>query len=359
LLIRFSIHLGFLDHLSKLISVKKAASLLLLSMLNAILKKAGGKIMLNFGIMGCGGISDRFCDVLNKESGVALQAVAARDKAKAAAFAEKHGAKRACTYEELVQDNNVDIIYIGTVHNRRLEQIRLCLENGKHVLCEKPMTLHEAEAQECFALAKEKNLLLVENMWPRANPCLIKAREWVRDGKIGDIKLINASFSFNFPYDPKHRLYDAETAGGAIYDAGVYPIEFAIGILNEAPESVASIFKTVATGVDGSAGIILGFANGAIATLNCALTVKTPHDAYIYGNNGSIEINKDFLRAHDAILFDNNGKEIDRVHADFEDGFCYQIRHIVELIHKGATESNLIPPADTIACAKVFDLIFK
>jgi predicted dehydrogenase len=314
--------------------------------------------MLHFGIMGCGGISDRFCGVLNKESGVVLQAVAARDKMKASTFAKKHNANRACTYEELVQDSNVEIIYIGTVHNRRLEQIRLCLENGKHVLCEKPMTLHEAEARECFALAKEKNLLLMENMWPRANPCLIKAREWVRDGKIGDVKLINASFSFNFPYDPEHRLYNAETAGGAIYDVGVYVIEFAMGILNEAPESVASILKTVATGVDGSAGILLGFANGAIATLNCALTVQTPHDAYIYGSNGSIMI-KEFWRSHDAVLCDKNGKEIDRVHAEFEDGFCYQIRHVVELMKKGATESYLIPPADTIACAKVFDEIFK
>lgn len=310
--------------------------------------------MLKFGILGCGGISDRFCGVLNREENVAIHAVAARQPDQAARFAKKHGAGRSCGYGELLQDSSVDIIYIGTVHNRHYEQIKLCLEHGKHVLCEKPMVLHGAQARECFELAKRKKLLLMEGMWTRCNPCVMKAAEWVRAGKIGDVKLVTANFCFHAPYDPEGRLYNPDLAGGALYDVGVYVIEFATGILGENPVRASGIAKRTDTGVDGFTGITLDFPGGAIASLNCGFTAKTPHDAAIYGTAGSIEI-KDFWRAHDAVLFDANGERVESIHEEFEDGFSYEIRHVVELMERGALESDLIPPADTIACADLFD----
>jgi predicted dehydrogenase len=318
----------------------------------------GGAIMLRFGILGCGGISTRFCTALEKESGVKIQAVAARDPAKAAAFGEQFGAERACSYEELVRDSDVDIVYIGTVHSHHAEQIKLCLEHGKSVLCEKPMVLHEKDARECFALAKEKNLLLMENMWVRSNPCFRQAQEWVKSGRIGEPRLVTAKFCFHSSYNPESRLYSEETAGGAIYDVGVYGIEFATGILGESPEFVTAAYQTVGTGVDGCASISLRFGSGAIASVLCAINVAAGDDAYIYGSKGSISM-KHFWKAHDAVLFDEKGNEIDRFSADFEDGFSFQIQHVVELMERGATVSDLIPPGDTIVCANVFDKIIE
>jgi len=313
--------------------------------------------MVRFGIMGCGGISDRFCSVLNKENGVSIQAVAARDLGKAEAFAKKHGANTSCTYEELVRDSKVDIVYIGTVHSHHYEQIKLCLENGKPVLCEKPMVLHGDDARECFALAKEKGLLLMEAMWTRMNPCIIEATCWVREGAIGDVKLVTADFCYNAPYDPESRIFNPELAGGALYDVGVYVVEFAGGILGEGPNHIAAAVQFAQTGADTYTALSLSYPGGAVASLTCGVTAATPHSGAVYGTKGSIVFSGEFWRTHDAICYDNGGNIVESFHEDFEDGFCYMIRHVVDLINSGAIESRLIPWKDTVACADLFDRV--
>jgi predicted dehydrogenase len=312
--------------------------------------------MLNFGILGCGGISDRFCKVLNTEQGVAISAVAARDIDRAAAFKARHKAGRACTYDELVRDRGVDIVYIGTVHSHHYEQIKMCLENGRHVLCEKPMVLHGAQARECFALAKERNLLLMEAMWVRCNPCVREATHWVREGLIGEVKLVKADFCYASRYVPESRIYNPGLAGGALYDVGVYVIEFATGILGENPSQVTGALQYAPTGVDTVTSLSLGFPGGAVASLTCAVNVSVPSTALIYGTEGHIRLD-DFWKTHDATRYDNAGNITGSFHADFEDGFSFQIRHVVDLMNRGATESDLIPPEDTIVCADVFDAL--
>ena len=178
-----------------------------------------------FGIIGPGSIATRFATVLNTVDGVQLTAVASRDQAKAAAFAGKFGAAKAYgSYLELIQDSAVDVIYIGLTHNFHYEVAKLCLNHGKSVLCEKPLVTSQKDAAELAELAREKKVLLMEAMWTRCIPAFRKAREWVAGGRIGAVKLIDASFSFNAPFDPEHRLYDPKLAGGSLYDAGVYPI---------------------------------------------------------------------------------------------------------------------------------------
>ncbi|MDR1664601.1 MAG: Gfo/Idh/MocA family oxidoreductase [Clostridiales bacterium] len=310
----------------------------------------------NFGILGCGSIARRFSRFLNNEKSANLKACAARDPEKAAVFAQENNAERACTYEELVRDPEVDAVYIATVHNRHYEQIKLCLENGKHVICEKPMVLHAAQARECFALAKKKNRLLMEGMWTRCLPAVRQATDWVSGGLIGEVKLVTANFCFNAPYDAESRIYNPLLAGGALYDVGVYVIEFATGVLRQNPENTAYAVARAATGADACVSLSLHFPSGAVASLNCAVNVNAPSDGIIYGTDGYIKLN-DFWRAQAATRFDCDGNVAETFREGFDDGFRYEIRHVTDLIERGATESELIPPADTIACAEIFDQV--
>jgi predicted dehydrogenase len=315
---------------------------------------------IRFGVMGCGGISSRFCGVLNAcdQEKVLLHGVAARDMARAEAFAATyHAAKVYKDYRELAEDPAIDIVYIGTVNTSHEELVRLCLENGRRVLCEKPLVFTAKQAEDLFALAKEKNLLLLEGMWTRCNPVVRKVTEWVAAKAIGDAKLVTAKFNFNMPYNPHSRLYDPAQGGGALYDVGVYVIEFATGVLGENPDRITGVMETAPSGVDANTAISLGFPSGALASLTCAVNVTTPQPAAIYGTDGYIEVEAGFWRTHKAIRYDSQGQPVETFACEYDDGFSFEIEHVLELIDKGAIESDLIPPKDTIACAAVFDAL--
>ena len=210
-----------------------------------ILVSRGGIIMnVRFGIIGLGAIAARFASVLNTVEGVELVSVASRDKEKAEAFANKFGAKKSYnTYDDLVKDNEVDVVYVALTHNFHFDAIKLCLNNKKAVMCEKPLAINKKDADELVALSKKLNVLLMEAMWTRFIPAFKKAKEWVKSGRIGDVKLVNASFCFNVPFDPENRLYNPKLAGGSLFDAGVYPIEFTTGILGENPTRLMAFAK--------------------------------------------------------------------------------------------------------------------
>lgn len=313
-----------------------------------------------FGIIGPGSIAARFATVLADTDDVTLTAAAsASSKSKAEEFAAKYGAKRAYgSYEELVNDDQVDVVYIGLTHNFHYEAIKLCINHGKGVICEKPMTISRQEAEEVTSLAREKKVLLMEAMWTRFLPAFIQAKEWVNKKMIGEVKLIQASFCFNFPFDPVHRLYNPRLAGGSLLDAGVYPIEFATGILGENPIEIAGVLHECITGVDDFAAISLKFPSGALATLSCGLTAKTNMDAYVFGSEGHIIV-KDFLMTRKCERYNRDGMLVDSFESEPTDGFNYQIRHFADLYRKGLIESDLIPHRDNIACGAVFDALLR
>ncbi|MHB8065605.1 MAG: Gfo/Idh/MocA family protein [Ruminiclostridium sp.] len=312
-----------------------------------------------FGIIGLGGIASRFAKVLNNAEGVELNAVAARDKAKAEAFSDKFNAKKSYdSYLELINDSEVDVVYIALTHNFHYEIVKECLNNGKGVLCEKPFVLNKKDAEELATLSKNKKVLLMEAMWTRFIPAFKKAKEWVHDGKIGNVKLVSASFCFNMPFDPENRLYDPKVAGGSLYDAGVYPIEFTTGILGENPTQVNGIASFSKTGVDDFAAMNMSFESGALATLSCGITANTNRDARVYGTTGNIIV-YDFLGSKKCELYDNENNLLECFEEDFEDGFIYQIEHFVALYRNNKIESEIIPLKDTIACAGIFDELMK
>lgn len=310
-----------------------------------------------FGIIGLGAIATRFATVLKTAENTALTAVASREMTKSEKFAKEYGATKAYdNYMDLIQDEEVDIIYIALTHNFHYDIVKKCILNGKAVLCEKPFVTNQKDAAELIALAKEKQVLLMEAMWTRCIPTFQKAKEWVTKGFIGKPQLVQAAFCFNFPFDKEHRLFNPDLAGGGLYDAGVYPLEFATGILGENPVTVNGIAHKCATGVDDFSVINLGFESGALASLSCGLNANVSQDANVYGTEGRVTV-YDFLGSHKCERYDANNQLVESFTVEFEDGFLYEILHISELFREKKLESPLIPLSDTRACAEIFDTL--
>lgn len=308
-----------------------------------------------FGIIGLGLISNRFASVLNTCDQARLAAVAARSQERADAFAKEHQAEKAYgSYQELMEDPAVDIVYIGLTHNFHYEVAKQCILHGKAVLCEKPFFLTKAEAEEVISLARENKVLLMEAMWTRCLPVTLKTKEWIRQGKIGSVKYMDAQFSFHVKYDLKNRLYNPDLAGGALYDAGVYPLEYATGIMERLPVAMQSMHTSTPNGLDSFDVITMQFADGAIASLVCGISLNTNLDAGIYGPDGHIIV-RDFIRGKQCELYDDENNLIETFTETAEDGFIYQIEHIIDLYRSGKLESPYIPHKDTIDCAGLFD----
>jgi predicted dehydrogenase len=312
-----------------------------------------------FGIIGLGVISNRFAKVLKTAKGVELTAVASREQARSEDFARKYGAKKAyASYQELINDPEVDIIYDGLTHNFHYEFTKLCLENHKAVLCEKPLVTTRKDALKLVALAKKNKTFLMEAMWTRCMPAFQQAKTWVKEGKIGEVKLIRADFNYKTAYDPESRLFNPKLAGGSLFDVGVYPVEFATGILAETPVAVSGEAQLSPENVDVAAVIAMRFASGALANLTCGFNVVTPNTAVIYGTKGRIKLDSSY-QPRKIELYNEKNKRIDRFYQPVADGFIYQILHSAELFRNGQLESDLIPLADTVACAGIFDDLRK
>lgn len=314
-------------------------------------------MQVKFGIMGLGNIAHRFARVLKQVEGVELVGVASSDKARAGGFAKEYGVERYYgSYADLAADPQVDVVYIAQTHDRHYELIKLCIEHKKGIICEKPMVLTEQQAIEVTKLAKDHQVLLMEAIWSRFIPSFRKAREWIASGVIGKVKLVQASFCFNFPYDPTHRLYNVNTAGGSLYDAGIYPIEFTTGILGENPVDVKAVATFAENGVDDYVAMSMKFESGALASLSCGLSATTSMNAYVYGENGFIVV-YDFLGSHKIEHYNKDKKLCEVFEVEFEDGFCYEVEHFAELFRSGKLESEIIPHRDNIATSRIFDIV--
>ena len=308
-----------------------------------------------YGIIGLGGISNRFAQVLKTAKGVELCAVASREQARSDAFARQYGAKKAyASYLDVINDPDVDIIYDGLTHNFHFEMTKLCLENHKAVLCEKPFVTNKKDAEELAALAREKKTFLMEAMWTRCMPGYQQIKSWIKQGRIGEVKLIKAEFNYQAKYEPEGRLFNPKLAGGSLFDVGVYPVEFATGLMGEAPVAVNGEAVISESGVDAAAAISMRFAGGTLASLSCGFLTNTVNDAVIYGSEGRIEVDCCY-RPVRCNLLDSRGHRKDHFYKPVKDGFIYQIEQAAELFRSGKLESDLIPLQDTIDCAGIFD----
>ena len=315
---------------------------------------------LRFGIMGAGGIAGHFVRATRLADTAEVVAVASKSIERAEKFAKENNIASFCTYDELLARDDVDAVYVATTHNFHYENIKACLENGKHVLCEKAMVLTEKDATELFALAESKGLFLMEAMWTRFLPSMQKAKKWITDGKIGNIQNISGVIGFKGKDDINGRLLNPDLAGGALYDIGVYVIEIASFLAGEKIVDVCGkVRRDKRTGVDSNVSFLVEFETFD-ACLQCMITANPKEYMIINGDKGYIEIPRSHV-GNECFLYDNERKLKKHFKEEFVggNGFVYEIEEVAKCIRKGKIQSDTMPAEATIECARVFEKLLK
>ncbi|MEK4044930.1 Gfo/Idh/MocA family oxidoreductase [Paenibacillus sp. FSL H8-0048] len=309
-----------------------------------------------WGILSTGWIAHQFAtDLAHAGNGVAY-AVGSRSQESADKFAADHGIPVAyATYEELVNDPDVDAIYIGTPHPFHRENALLALRAGKAVLCEKPFTVNSGELEEVVAYAREHKLFLMEAMWSRYIPAQVKVREWLAAGRIGEVRLVKADLGFRADWNPEGRLLNPALGGGALLDVGIYPVSFTSMVLGPHPEKVSSTVHIGETGVDEHFSLLLSYGDGVSASLNAGIRLNLDDEAYIYGTEGRIVVNGTLVNPKSAELY-VNGELVEK----FEDertsvGYCFEAEEVGRCLQAGLTESPVMPLDESIALMKLLD----
>ena len=313
---------------------------------------------IKWGIIGAGRISSTFATALNSMENTELLAVAARDKERADLFAERFHAKKAYgSYEELAKDPEIDAIYIGTPHSEHKANTALCIINGKAVLCEKPFTLNQQETQYLISLAKEHKVFLMEAMWTKFLPVTKMVKKWVQENRIGEVKHFHISFGYYSEFDINNRLYNPDTAGGALLDVGIYPISYVIHMLDKLPDEIISSAVLGQSNVDEQNVIIFKYKEGILADLSSAISADTGKDAIIIGDKGKIVV-PNFWMAEKAELYDAKGSLVDTFHMPHNmNGYEYEAEEVNNCLREGKTESDMVPLKDTLEIIKVMDKI--
>lgn len=246
--------------------------------------------VIRWGILGTGSIACQFADGLRQVSGAELAAVGSRTMGKAERFARSLGAQRAYgSYEELVSDSNIDVVYIATPNSLHRNHCLMALDAGKAVLCEKPFAMNFAEAQEVIALARRRQQFCMEAMWMHFLPAMQKAMELVSAGAIGEPRMLTADFGVPTEFNPDGGVFSAAMGGGAMMDRGVYPLALAWRLFGR-PNRVEAISTPASSGVDEHSSVMLRYPGGQIAMLAATLTAYAANEAVIMGTEGRITI---------------------------------------------------------------------
>lgn len=312
---------------------------------------------LRWGILGTGGIARLFTSDL-RTAGLTVTAVGSRTQEAADAFAADFGIPRAHgSYEELAQDPEVDVIYVSTPHPFHAAGAELALRHGKHVLVEKPFTLNAEEAERVTALAARAGLVVLEAMWTRWLPHMVRIREILASGVLGDVRALIADHTQKLPSDPAHRINAPELGGGALLDLGIYPISFAWDVFGQ-PTTVHAISSPTATGVDRQTAVILGFEGGRQAVLHTQLDLRGPNSAVVLGTEARIEIDPVWYTPTSFRVLDAADNVLESYASDVAGrGMQYQAIALEEIVASGRTETEVLPPSESVAIMATLDEI--
>lgn len=309
---------------------------------------------LKIGIIGAGRIASVLADTMVRMPDVELVGIASRSLEKAQEFAERFSIKKAYgTYEEMVKDPEIELVYIATPHSEHCNHAKLCLENGKHVLCEKSFAANVAQAEEMIAMAEDKKLLITEAMWVRYMPMAKTIKEVLNSGVIGEPMTLTANLCYLVSDKP--RLIKPELAGGALLDVGVYTLNFASLIFgDEVTDIKSSVIKTE-TGVDAQNSITLCYPDGKMAFLNSSLQVLSDRQGIIYGTKGYMVIEN--INNFESIKVYDKDRKVIETHERSEQisGYEYQITASAEAIKNGWTECPQMPHKTTLDIMKIMD----
>ena len=312
---------------------------------------------IRWGILGLGTIARAFAIGLTAVPEAKLVAVGSRSVFKAKEFAKEFGAARTHgSYEDLAKDPEVDAIYIATPHPMHKDDAILCLNHGKAVLCEKPFCVNAKELEQVVAVARAKNVFLMEAMWTRFMPVMARVREWLAAGRIGEPRLVTADFGFRCAWDPQSRLLAPALAGGGLLDVGIYTVAFTSMVFGPKPSRITGFAHLGETGVDEQAAFILGYPGGGLASLTCAVRTNTPHGARIDGTEGRIDIPAPFWKATRAVLTAGGHSEtIDAPHKS--NGYEYEAMEVGRCLRAGLKESPIVTLDESLALMRVLDQV--
>ena len=314
---------------------------------------------IRWGVLATGGIAATFTEDLRTLPDAEVVAVGSRSLASARAFAERFDIPRAHgSWQELVDDPGVDVVYVANTHNAHFPATELCLRAGKAVLCEKAFTLNLGQAKTLIDLARDRGVFLMEAMWMRTNPAFRRMLEMLADGAIGDLSTVHADFYLAGPFPADHRLRDPKQGGGALLDLGVYPVTFAHAVLG-VPSSVTAWAALNDEGTDANTGMLFGYSHGphtgALAALTCGLTADSPVAATVSGTRGRIELGSTFFRP-DSFRLHRAGAEAQTIRVPYTGrGMVHEAIEVMRCLREGLLQSPLVSWQDTLDVMALLD----
>lgn len=313
--------------------------------------------MIKLAILGAGGIAVQMAKTVAGMDNVEAYAVAARELSRAQAFAGEHGfAKAYGSYEEMLADKEVDLVYVATPHSHHFKHAKMCLEAGKNVLCEKAFTVNADQARALFALAAEKKLLITEAIWTRYMPSRKMINDVIASGVIGEVTSLTTNLGYSlFGIE---RIWEPKLAGGALLDVGVYTINFARMIFGDTTTDVKAqaVFKN---GVDMIDSIVMNFAGDKVATLQSSVCGVSDRVGGIFGTKGYIEV-QNINNPEKITVYDNQHTETAVYYPPKQiTGYEYEVEACVKALETGALECPEMPHGETIKVMEIMDEIRK
>ena len=313
---------------------------------------------MKIGILGAGRIANSVAPTIAAVAKAECYAVAARSLDRAEAFAQKHGfAKAYGSYKELVEDEEVELIYITTPHSHHFEHMMLCLEHGKAVLCEKAFTMNATQAKKVYEYAREKGIYAAEAIWTRYMPSRKLVNEVLESGVIGKPSILTANLSYII--SDKERIVSPELAGGALLDVGVYGMNFATMHFGDEIERIESSVQLTDTGVDGMESITIFYKNGRMAVLTHGIYARSDRKGIIYGDKGYMVV-ENINNPQSVSVFDTEDKLIARYEVPKQiSGYEYEFMEAISCMEQGKHESESMPLAESVRMMELMDGLRK
>ena len=294
----------------------------------------------NWAILGCGKIAEKFSKELKTLPNANLYAAASRNIENAQNFAAKFNFEKAYgSYQEMVNDSEVDIVYIATPHTFHLEHTLLCLNHKKAVLCEKPFGINSKEVKQMIASSKENNTFLMEAFWVIFRPKYLKVKELIESKNLGKLKFVKSDFMFNGNYDPKNRLYNINLGGGSLLDIGIYPVFTALMFLG-IPDEIKTSPHFSPTGSEESISMLFGYKNGATAVLTSSFDAEYKNESELCFEHGIIKYDR--FSSDPIILIKNDTTQEIYFEPGPNMGYQFEAIHVMECLDNNLKESPIL-----------------
>ena len=311
----------------------------------------------NWAILGCGKIARKFVEDLKLLENAKLYAASSRNLDNAQAFASDFGFEKAYgSYDEMVQDPEVDIVYIATPHAMHLAHSTLCLDHKKAVLCEKAFAMNTKEVDQMIKASKDNNTFLMEAFWTIFSAKFIKVLELSKEKELGQLRFVKSDFMFKADFDPDKRLYNIDLGAGSLLDIGIYPIFRSLMILGK-PTSIKTMANIRSTGVEESIIMLFGYENGAMAVLTSSFESSCKNETELCFEHGFIK----FVREPEfPILIERNGIQ-EEIHFEQPKGMGYELEaiHVMECLDQGFIESPVLPLSTSRELMRIMDAVRK